>query len=238
MRATFFISDLHLDTSRGHVTRALASFLADIATCDALYILGDLFEAWVGDDDDAPLAEATAQLLRDFHAGGPLLAFMPGNRDFLLGAGFCARMGAQLLPDPSLIDLYGTPTLLLHGDSLCSDDTEYQAFRKLSRSPAWRERALAMSLAERRALAKTMRHRSHEAQSLKAEDIVDVNRREVGNAMATHGAAQMIHGHTHRPARHVEARGLRWVLGAWDASAQVLRVDPHGAELINIDIKQ
>ena len=234
LHATYFISDLHLDPTREHVSRALATFLTDIAGCDALYILGDLFEAWVGDDDDAALARDTAQLLRNFRESGVQLAFMPGNRDFLLGAGFCTRMGAQLLPDPSLINLYGTPTLLLHGDSLCTDDTEYQRFRTLSRTPAWRQQVLAMNLGERRTLASRMRQMSHEAQSLKAEDIVDVNSGEVGRVMQAWGANQLIHGHTHRPARHTEARGPRWVLGAWDSSACVLRADAHSVDLVDI----
>ncbi|MEZ5569155.1 MAG: UDP-2,3-diacylglucosamine diphosphatase [Halioglobus sp.] len=228
MRATFFISDLHLDIARADIQRAFARFLHDIRHCDALYILGDLFEAWVGDDDDAELATETGRLLRQFSDAGPALYLLQGNRDFLLGAEFCSRAGASLLPDPSRIDLYGMPTLLLHGDSLCTRDAPYQAFRSLSRTPRWRADVLAKSLAERRALAREMRRISHEAQSNQPEDIVDVTPAEVHRVMAEHGVQQLIHGHTHRPACHAEPGGLRWVLGAWDASALVLRASPEG----------
>ncbi|MCB1675347.1 MAG: UDP-2,3-diacylglucosamine diphosphatase, partial [Halioglobus sp.] len=209
MSRTLFISDLHLDASRPGITRALDDFLRRNTECERLYILGDLFEAWIGDDDDRPLVAAVAELLRRFTAAGPRLYLMQGNRDFLLGANFCRRVGAQLLPDPSLIDLYGTPTLLLHGDSLCTGDSQYQAFRRTARDPAWQVELLARSLQERRALAAQLRGMSQQANSNKAQDIMDVAPQEVERVMRKYGVSQLIHGHTHRPARHDAADGSR-----------------------------
>lgn len=219
MSCTCFISDLHLDAARPAVTQALAGFLASHHHCTALYILGDLFEAWPGDDDDSPLAREVVQLLRAFSDAGPELFIMCGNRDFLLGEAFCASVGASLLPDPTVIDLYGTPTLLMHGDSLCSADTHYQQFRRKARDPAWQRELLARPLAQRRALAADLRAMSSEATSMKSQDIMDVTPAEVAREMTAHGAAQLIHGHTHRPARHKEGKQLRWVLGAWEDEA-------------------
>jgi UDP-2,3-diacylglucosamine hydrolase len=226
LSTTFFISDLHLDPARPAITAALATFLDDHRGCERLFILGDLFEAWVGDDDDAPLAAEVAALLRRFTAGGASLAIMRGNRDFLLGEAFCRAAGGQLLPDPTVIDLYGEPTLLLHGDSLCTADVQYQAFRKTARDPAWQADLLARPLAERRELAAQLRGMSREANSNKAEDIMDVTPAAVQAAMHEHGVRQMIHGHTHRPARHEEPAGLRWVLGDWDSHGWAIEASP------------
>jgi UDP-2,3-diacylglucosamine hydrolase len=217
--STFFISDLHLDSTRPGITRALAEFLASHTGCDRLYILGDLFDAWVGDDDDSPLATEVAAMLRDFSRAGPALYIMQGNRDFLLGQAFCQSAGAEPLADPTVIDLYGEPTLLMHGDSLCTADTEYQEFRKKARDPQWQSELLQHSLADRRELASNLRSMSKEANSNKAEDIMDVTPSEVAAEMQKHGVRQLIHGHTHRPARHEEPCGVRWVLGDWDAKA-------------------
>lgn len=237
MSCTLFISDLHLDASRPAITRALADFLQRNTHCERLYILGDLFEAWIGDDDDTPLAADVADLLRQFTAaGGPQLYLMQGNRDFLLGEAFCHRAGARLLPDPSLIDLYGTPTLLLHGDSLCIGDSQYQAFRKTTRDPVWQADLLERSLEERRALATQMRTMSREANSNKALDIMDVAPQEVDRVMRHYGVSQLIHGHTHRPARHDEAAGSRWVLGDWDNAGWAIKASPRGIKLYNFDI--
>jgi UDP-2,3-diacylglucosamine hydrolase len=236
--STCFISDLHLDPARPAVTRALASFLGSHTHCRRLYILGDLFEAWLGDDDDAPLVTEVAHLLGKFSGAGPELYLMHGNRDFLLGQRFCRAVGAQLLPDPSVIDLYGTPTLLMHGDSLCTADVQYQQFRRSSRDPAWQDEILGRSLDERRDFAARLREISREAVSNKAEDIIDVSATEVEQVMTRHGVRQLIHGHTHRPARHQGPWGTRWVLGDWDQQGWVLEASAQSIDLKNIDIIQ
>lgn len=224
MSRTLFISDLHLDTSRPAVTRALAHFLEANRDCDALYILGDLFEAWPGDDDDSAIAAQVKGLLRRFSSDGPALFIMVGNRDFLLGETFCRAVGATLLPDPTRIDLYSVPTLLMHGDSLCTADHDYQAFREKARDPMWQATLLSRSLAERRDLGTRLRQFSTEAKSNKAEDIMDVAQNEVDKAMLAHNASVLIHGHTHRPADHKCAMGTRWVLGDWAEAGWVLEV--------------
>jgi UDP-2,3-diacylglucosamine hydrolase len=224
--STLFISDLHLDVARPAVTRALASFLARHQHCDRLYILGDLFEAWIGDDDDAPIAAEIAALLRAYSAAGPALFIMGGNRDFLLGEAFCETAGAQLLADPTVIDLYGEPTLLMHGDSLCTADTQYQAFRCTARDPLWQKKLLARSLQERRTLAGDLRAMSKDANSNKAEDIMDVTPSEVDKVMREYGVKQLIHGHTHRPATHTVSAGYRWVLGDWDTLGWAIDASP------------
>ncbi len=238
MSSSCFISDLHLDPARPAATRALATFLDSHRHCARLFILGDLFEAWPGDDDDSPLALEVTRLLRDFRAAGPQLYILHGNRDFLLGPAFCAATGAALLPDPSLIDLNGEPTLLLHGDSLCTLDAHYQAFRRTARDPAWQAELLARPLAERRALAARLRADSREATSMKSEDIMDVTPAEVERVMQAHGVRQLIHGHTHRPMRHETRAGLRWVLGAWENRGWAIEASADTIELTNFDIYQ
>ncbi|GAB3271862.1 UDP-2,3-diacylglucosamine diphosphatase [Parahaliea aestuarii] len=237
MACTWFISDLHLDPARPAVTRAFGDFLQAHRDADALYILGDFFEAWIGDDDDAPLGQEVAALLADYSAAGPDLYLMQGNRDFLLGEDFARRAGATLIPDPTTIDLYGRPVLLMHGDSLCTGDPEYQQFRALARSPEWQADILARPLAERRALAAQLRNMSSEANSNKAEDIMDVTPEEVDKALTAQGVDCLIHGHTHRPARHRHTAGERWVLGDWHASAVVLKASSDSAlSLENLSI--
>ena len=238
MSSTCFISDLHLDTARPAVTRALADFLASHRHCSALYILGDLFEAWPGDDDDSALAREVIQLLRAFSDAGPALFVLTGNRDFLLGAAFCSAAGAVLLPDPTVIDLYGTPTLLMHGDSLCTADSDYQHFRLQARDPAWQRQLLARPLAQRRALAADLRTMSSQATGLKSEDIMDVTPAEVEREMTAHAVNQLIHGHTHRPARHEKDQQLRWVLGAWEEEAWFLEASEDYLKLNKIIINQ
>jgi UDP-2,3-diacylglucosamine hydrolase len=231
---TCFISDLHLDPARPDVTATLAAFLQEHTDLDALYILGDLFEAWIGDDDDAALATSTAAALRAFSDAGPALYLMQGNRDFMLGRAFCQRAGATLLDDPTVIELYGEPTLLMHGDSLCTADKEYQAFRTQARDPGWQAEMLSRPLPERRALAADLRRISRDAAGNKPEDIVDVSLAEVNRVMAEHTVTRLIHGHTHRPARHTEAGGVRWVLGDWGETAWVVRADDARIELVNL----
>lgn len=232
---TYFISDLHIDSGACAQLNALARLLRRIAGCDALYILGDLFESWIGDDDDTPHARETCRLLREFSDSGAALYLMHGNRDFLIGEKFCAAAGATLLGDPTCVDLYGQPTLLMHGDSLCTRDTAYQAFRALSRQPAWRAQVLGRSLEERRTMAADLRRRSREATGKKPDDIIDVTPAAVDRAMARHGVRRLIHGHTHRPGRHDTASGERWVLGDWThREGWLLRVNPERVDLENI----
>jgi UDP-2,3-diacylglucosamine hydrolase len=238
MSYTVFISDLHLDAARPAITQALAVFLDQHKHCERLFILGDLFEAWIGDDDDAALALEIADILAAFSASGPALYLMQGNRDFLLGEDFCRAVGAQLLPDPTVVDLYGEPTLLMHGDTLCTDDIDYQAFRKTARDPKWQADLLIHSLDERRALATALRSISKESSSNKAEDIMDVTTQEVHRMMKEQGVTQLIHGHTHRPARHDTSTGTRWVLGDWAQKGWFIKASDTGIKLQDFIIKQ
>jgi UDP-2,3-diacylglucosamine hydrolase len=238
MARSLFISDLHLDASRPAVIQALATFLEKASDAKALYVLGDLFEAWLGDDDDSPLAQQITAMLRNFSESGPQLFLMRGNRDFMLGDKFCNAIGARLLPEPTMIDLYGTPTLLMHGDSLCTADVEYQSFRKMVRDPAWQAELLSKSLEERRAIAKHLRAASKDAGSNKAEDIMDVSPDAVDLEFKSQNAEQLIHGHTHRPAVHQEAAGSRFVLGDWDRLGWYIEAKPEGVSLVNFDINQ
>jgi len=238
--ATLFISDLHLDAARPEITRLFEQFLHnEVRNAAALYILGDLFEAWIGDDDDAPLAQQVAAALRAVSDAGVPVFFLHGNRDFLLGHDYAARAGMRLLPDPSVIMLYGKPVLLMHGDTLCTDDLAYQAFRAQSRTPAWREAMLAQPLAARRALAAQARTASHaHQQTLKTSDraqfetITDVSSHTVESTFIRYGINTLIHGHTHRPAIHNVQAGTthctRIVLGDWYEHGSVLRVDADG----------
>ncbi|MDP1697620.1 MAG: UDP-2,3-diacylglucosamine diphosphatase [Xanthomonadaceae bacterium] len=230
---TLFISDLHLDASRPQATAAFIDFLADEAVrADALYILGDLFEAWLGDDDDAPLADTVAMALHTLEQRGVAVYFQRGNRDFLLGTNYARRCGMRLLPDPSVIDLYAAPTLLSHGDLLCSDDITYQQFRQQVRSPEWQSEFLAQPLSERAAFAVRARAASHAHQQGIDETISDVTADTVNQWFERFGIQRMIHGHTHRPAIHVPAADpgtwQRIVLGDWYHQGSVLRIAADG----------
>mgnify|MGYP001549628697 CR=1 FL=1 len=233
MSSTLFISDLHLDPARPASTRALANFLQNNGHCERLYILGDLFEAWVGDDENSPLADEVREMLRRFSANGPALYIMPGNRDFFLGQDFCAQVDGYLLDDPTVVDLFGEPTLLMHGDSLCTADHDYQAFRRTARDPEWQARVMASSLEERRALAAELRAKSREATSNKPADIMDVTLSEVDRVMREHGVSRMIHGHTHMPAEHPAACGTRGVLGDWTERGWAIEASRHSVKLYN-----
>jgi len=239
--AILFISDLHLDRSRPAITMQFLHFLRTQARqAEALYILGDLFEAWIGDDEDSELAKAVRAGLRELSDSGVPVHVMRGNRDFLLGPAFAAATGATLLPDPCVVMLEGEPTLLMHGDLLCSDDTAYLAFRRETRQPEWRERFLDQTLEARQEFADKAREasRGHQ-QGLrdegKLEAITDVNQAAVQAVLERHGVRRMIHGHTHRPAIHsLQANGhsaQRIVLGDWYQQGSVLRVTPDGLEL-------
>lgn len=221
---TLFVADLHLSGERPAVTERFLAFLRDrAATADALYILGDLFEAWVGDDCIPDEYEPVVAALRERTDAGLPIYIQHGNRDFLLGEGFTARSGCRLLPDPTRADLYGTPTLLLHGDTLCTDDRPYQEMRAKFRDPAWVEAFLAKPPTERIAFARQLRETSRDATAGKAEAIMDVNAEAVTAAAREHGVARIIHGHTHRPGHHrhrVDGREVeRYVLAAWDEQA-------------------
>ncbi|MDB6062081.1 MAG: UDP-2,3-diacylglucosamine diphosphatase [Verrucomicrobiaceae bacterium] len=222
---TLFISDLHLQPSHPDLLRACLDWFETTARgADALYLLGDIFEAWIGDDDDAPWLDTFSAALRALNAGGIAIYFMHGNRDFLVGEQFAQRCAMQLLPESVVIDLYGHPTLLLHGDTLCTEDSAYLAFRAQVRNPQWQQMILSKSLPERRALAAMLREQSKMAGSNKAEDIMDVTPTEVARVLEINSVDRLIHGHTHRPARHgVAVRELsangktaeRIVLGDW-----------------------
>lgn len=232
--STLFISDLHLDAERPAITRAFLHFLDTKAReAQALYILGDLFEAWIGDDDDSDLAQRVQQALRAYSNAGHQLYFMAGNRDFLVGQGFVEATGCTLLDDPTLIDLYGRPTLLLHGDTLCTDDVDYQAFRQQARNPDWQAPLLAQPLPVRRQLAAQLRAKTSSLAAMKAEDIMDVNRDEVVRVMQASDARLMIHGHTHRPDRHPLPTGERIVLGDWGRKLWFVRADTDAVVLIS-----
>ncbi|MFK8041425.1 UDP-2,3-diacylglucosamine diphosphatase [Congregibacter sp.] len=234
----FFISDLHLDESRPDVTQALAEFLDQRRDAAALYILGDLFEFWIGDDDDTPIAKEVIRVLADYQQSGPAVYIMHGNRDFLLGEQFASAVGGQLLPDPSVVEIDGQRLLLMHGDSLCTADEEYQAFRALARDPNWQASVLTQNLEVRRELAENLRKTSKDAGSRKADDIMDVTEAEVVRTMDEAQCTTLIHGHTHRPAKHDEAAGTRWVLGDWDKTGWYIELKGGDLNLNEFDINQ
>jgi UDP-2,3-diacylglucosamine hydrolase len=239
--ATLFISDLHLEPNRPAITALFLNFLRqDARQAEALYILGDLFEAWVGDDDDAELGHLVAEALRALSDSGVPLFFIHGNRDFLLGPQFAAASGMQLLPETQVIELAGEPILLMHGDTLCTDDTEYQKFRAKVRDPVWRAHTLALPLAQRRMLAGQLREASQQATQQKATDITDVNPEAVDAALRACGVRHLIHGHTHRPAVHqwtLDGRpARRTVLGDWYLEGWMLRHDATGWRLENFPL--
>ncbi|MBY6070537.1 UDP-2,3-diacylglucosamine diphosphatase [Marinobacter salsuginis] len=228
---TLFISDLHLEESRPDITEAFLGFLDGTASgVDQLYILGDFFEAWIGDDERTPLQEEIAAALRKLRDSGTDIFLMHGNRDFLIGEDFCKRAGATLLDDPTVIDLHGTPTLLMHGDSLCTADVEYQKFRANMRNPQWQQMILQRPLEDRQQMARQLREISMAKNQGKEEFIMDVTPEEVVKDMEAHGVQRMIHGHTHRPAVHeLIANGLpakRIVLGDWDKNVWWLEAEP------------
>lgn len=235
--STLLISDLHLDDSRPHITSLFEQFLAsdEVRRADALYILGDLVEAWVGDDDDAELPQRIARATRTVRNAGVPVYFMAGNRDFLLGEAFAERAGFTLLEDGVVHDFYGTPTLLMHGDVLCTDDVAYQAVRRSVRTPEWQAQVLAMPLEARRALAAQARAESRVHTSSTQETIMDVNADAVSQTMRHAGVTHLIHGHTHRPAiHHFQLDGQtaeRIVLGDWYEQGSVLAVSAESSDL-------
>lgn len=212
-----FISDLHLSDQAPSIETGLNDLITRERGVESLVILGDFFEAWVGDDDDDPLALRVKNLLRRLSLAGCEILVCRGNRDFMLGEQFAADIGGTLLADVTAMEVAGAPALVLHGDTLCTDDTDYQQFRSLVHSPDWQAEMMEKPLAERRELALQLRALSIDAASNKPEDIMDVNARAVTELMSSHDISRMIHGHTHRPARHKVEAGERIVLGDWTA---------------------
>lgn len=234
---SLFISDLHLAPERPQINTQFKAFVRDIApAAAALYILGDLFEYWAGDDDDDMLVMEVAAQLAALARRGTRVHLMHGNRDVLMGQALAARCGAALIDDPLLIDLHGTPTLLSHGDALCTGDAEYQRFRAYARDPANQEKFLAQPLAARREQMRGMRAQSEAAKQQKAEAIMDVAPDAVEDLLRRHGYPRLIHGHTHRPARHlhrIDGRDCeRWVLGDWYDRGSYLHCDTEGCRAV------
>ncbi|MGJ0483431.1 MAG: UDP-2,3-diacylglucosamine diphosphatase [Methylomicrobium sp.] len=219
-----FISDLHLSIDKPEITRRFLSFLENRAAgAEALYILGDLFDAWIGDDDPTPPNGKIKHQLKKLTAAGTPVYLQLGNRDFLLGERFCDQTGVTLLGDYEVIDLYGTPTLLTHGDLLCTDDLPYQAFRVRSRTPEWIRSVLSKPLLLRLVAARWYRWRSYWHKRKKSLEIMDVNQETVSQIMKKYGCLQLIHGHTHRPNVHdfqIDGNAARrFVLAAWNKEA-------------------
>jgi len=239
MPHSLFISDLHLCAKQPRSTEVFLHFTQNTAPkAEALYVLGDLFESWAGDDDlDDPFHQRITRALRTLTTGGTHLFIMHGNRDFLMAEKLAAVCHATLLPDPTLLDLYGTPTLLTHGDTLCTEDAAYQGYRSQVHDPAWQQQFLNQPLAQRKAFIEQLRTRSENEKQHKSSDLMDVNDAAVSNLLREHSYPRLIHGHTHRPDRHlhtVDGHGCeRWVLGDWHETGNALRCDAAGCHAIN-----
>ena len=235
---SIFISDLHLSPERPHINQVFLDFAAGVAArSQCVYVLGDLFDHWVGDDDLAEAFNASvADALHRLSSTGVALRFMHGNRDVLIGQAFAARCGAKLLSDPTLLDLHGTRTLLMHGDTLCTDDVEYQKFRSYARSPVFQRLFLCLPLALRRALMRRLRAESEKHKEAASAEIMDVAPAAVEAVLRENGYPRLIHGHTHRPARHVHTvdghRCERWVLNDWYRRGGYLRCDSSGCQVV------
>ena len=231
--ATLLISDLHLQEERPDITRAFLHFLATRARqADALYILGDFFEAWVGDDGMSVYQQSIARALRELTDSGTRLYLMHGNRDFLIGKQFCRETGAELLNDPCLVTLEGKRVLLMHGDSLCTQDLAYMKLRRWLRHPLTLFILRHLPLSTRFKLARKLRSESKAQTRMKAAEIIDVTPELIPQVLAQHGVTTLIHGHTHRPATHdLRVNGQparRIVLGDWDACGWALQIDENG----------
>nr|WP_232239695.1 UDP-2,3-diacylglucosamine diphosphatase [Pseudomonas alkylphenolica] len=230
------ISDLHLQEERPDITRAFLDLLDGRARhAKALYILGDFFEVWIGDDAMTPFQTTICQALRALSDSGTQVYLMHGNRDFLIGEAFCKAAGCTLLRDPSVVTLGGEPVLLMHGDSLCTLDLGYMKMRRYLRNPVSMWILRHLPLGTRRKLARKLRNESRTQVRMKANDIVDVTPEEVPRVMAEHGVLTLVHGHTHRPAIHKlmvnDQPARRIVLGDWDRQGWALEVDEQGFQL-------
>jgi UDP-2,3-diacylglucosamine hydrolase len=237
---SLFVSDLHLTARRPRTADLFLQFLSGPARqADALYILGDLFDYWVGDDN---LSDGFGRRICDALAAlakfGTAIFFLPGNRDFLVGEDFAAASGLTILGDPTVCDVAGRPTLILHGDTLCTDDTDYQRFRATVHTESWRRDFLALSVSARHAQVDALRARSETEKQTKPHCLMDVNSEAVANAFRNHAVTRMIHGHTHRQAVHehvVDGRICRrWVLGEWESTGNALACDGSGCRWITI----
>jgi len=235
---TYFIADLHLAQNRPDITACFLSFLKnDAPKAQTLYILGDLFEYWIGDDDKNPFVVEVASALNAVSLLGTKIYFIHGNRDFLLGRNYAKSCGMQLLPETDMIDLYGKPVLIMHGDTLCTRDIAYQAFRKKSRSWWWQAIVKNLPLFVRKKIAEDYRKKSASATALKSQEIMDVTETEVIAELELHKSQLLIHGHTHRPKVHdIQANNKaaqRIVLGDWYEQGAWLKVTPNSIELLN-----
>jgi len=235
------ISDLHLEEKRPDITRAFLHFLATRARqAEALYILGDFFEVWIGDDAMTPFQQSIADALRALSERGTRIYLMHGNRDFMLGKGFCREAGCTLLGDPSVVELGGERVLLMHGDSLCTRDEGYMRLRRLLRNPLSLFILRHLPLSTRRKLARKLRNESRAQTRMKASDIIDVTPELIPRVLAEHGVRTLIHGHTHRPATHeleVDGRpAQRIVLGDWDQQGWALQIDESGFQQAPFDL--
>ena len=241
-----FISDLHLEESRPDITRTLLQFLnINSGKCAALYILGDLFEVWIGDDEQNPLIDEITSALRGFHVAGSSIYLMHGNRDFLIGDNFAKRCGAELIEDPCILKTEAGHIILLHGDTLCTDDLEYMQFRAQVRQQIWQQEFLAKSLDDRRAFAQEARQASQKTAGIKNNSIMDVNGQAVLDLFNQFQENMMLHGHTHRPAVHELAlsnpingqiKGQRIVLGDWNNKAWYAETQSKEISLLSFDL--
>lgn len=235
MNHTLFISDLHLEPGKPEITLCFLNFLKNHALrAESLYILGDFFEVWVGDDDASPFNVSIIHALREITDHKIPVYLMPGNRDFLIGHQFAKQAGCQLLKDPTLIDLYGVPTLLAHGDQLCTKDSKHQIFRKYTQHPIFRTIFLALPLWLRKKIARMIRQKSQKHTATTSYDLMDVTPEAVTSLLKKYGASRLIHGHTHKPGVHVHDTQQRFVLGDWHTHGSALRCDEKGCVLITI----
>ena len=239
MPYTLFISDLHLCPTRPAINKVFFDFLrGPAARAEALYILGDLFEYWAGDDDDDLFNASVLSALRELADRGVALYLMHGNRDFLIGDRFVSSCRARLLPDSTMIELYGTPTLLMHGDTLCTEDLGYLEFRAKVRSPQWQQQFLAQTLDKRKQIIAGLRTENAAEKKLKTEEIMDATPAGIEAALREHGYPRLIHGHTHRPALHEHVvdghKCERWVLADWYTAGSYLQSDARGCVKVSL----
>jgi len=233
---TYFISDLHLEPAHPAMTQGFLEFLSSLKDAKALYILGDFFEVWMGDDFDNDFVSSIKVSLKALNERGTEIFLMPGNRDFLLGKSFCAQSGTTLIDDPVTRTFNGEDVLLMHGDSLCTRDVEYMKVRKMFRNPDWQAQFLQHPLEKRIEFARQVRNESQNGHQMKSEDIMDVTDEEVMRSMTEAGVTTMIHGHTHRPQDHRWQQDgkefRRIVLGDWsDTGGWMIKADDNGLQL-------